>query len=83
MAGQLDDALVGVDRASDDVAPRVIRQGAEQAVEVGRSDLYIYNHTVVSARRQDPDGSPAARGMAAADSNHIAKARGGAAPAVA
>src|SRR5207302_2842590 len=48
VAGQLEDALLSVDRPADDVAPRVIRQGAEHAVEVGRSDLHRYNHTVVS-----------------------------------
>src|SRR5438270_5523402 len=34
VAGQLDDALLGADRAADDVAPRVIRERAEHAVEV-------------------------------------------------
>ena len=44
----VDDALLGVDGATDDVAPRVIGQSAEHAVEVGRSDLHRYNHMVVS-----------------------------------
>src|SRR5262249_1268370 len=47
VAGQLDDALLGLDGAADDVAPRVIGQSAEHAVEVGRSHLHRYNHMVV------------------------------------
>ena len=34
VAGQLDDAPLGADRAADDVAPRVIGERAEHAVEV-------------------------------------------------
>src|SRR5258708_31673593 len=34
VAGQLDDALLGADGAADDVAPRLIGQRAEHAVEV-------------------------------------------------
>ena len=43
VAGELDDALVGVDCTADDVAARVIGQSAEQAIEVyegGRGDLH-------------------------------------------
>ena len=47
VAGQLGHALPAVDRASNDVAPRVIRESAEHAVEVGWGDLHEYNHTVV------------------------------------
>ena len=47
VAGQLCDALLAVDRAAHDVAPGVVRQGAEHAVEVGWGELHGYNHTVV------------------------------------
>jgi hypothetical protein len=40
MAGQLEDALLGADRAADDVAARVIREGGEQAIGVRRRDLH-------------------------------------------
>jgi hypothetical protein len=40
MAGQLEDALLGADRAADDVAACVIREGGEHAVEVRRRDLH-------------------------------------------
>src|SRR5919204_2928347 len=47
VAGQLDDALLGADRAADDVAPRVIGERAEHAVEVNeggrRNDWHLYN----------------------------------------
>ena len=32
MVGKLDDALLGADRAADDVATGVIREGGEQAI---------------------------------------------------
>src|ERR687885_1514138 len=51
MAGQLDDALLGADRAANDVAPRVIGERAEHAVEVceggRRHDWHLYNLMVV------------------------------------
>src|SRR3989442_14636472 len=40
MAGQLEDALLGADRAADDVAARVIREGGEHAVEFWRGGLH-------------------------------------------
>ena len=40
VAGQLDDALLGIDRAADDVAPRGIGERAEQAVDVGPGDRH-------------------------------------------
>jgi hypothetical protein len=40
MAGQLEDALLGADRAADDVAACVIREGGEHAVEARRRDLH-------------------------------------------
>src|SRR5258708_3972070 len=52
VAGELDDALLGVDRAADDVAPRVISKSAEHAVEVRRCDLHWYNLMVVSVSCQ-------------------------------
>src|SRR5437667_10448980 len=52
VAGQLDDALLGADRAADDVAPRVIGERAEHTVEVyeggWRNDWNLYNLMVVS-----------------------------------
>src|SRR5437868_2284841 len=48
VAGQLDDALVGADRAADDVAPRLIGERAEHAIKHGRRDVHIYNRMVVS-----------------------------------
>jgi len=56
MAGQLDDALLGVDAPADDVAPCVIRQGAEHAVEVGRAictdtTIRLYHRSVKSPKR--------------------------------
>src|SRR2546423_601028 len=52
MAGQLEDALLGADRAADDVAACVIREGGEHAVEARRRDLHadttigLYQHRV-------------------------------------
>jgi hypothetical protein len=40
MAGQLEDALLGADRAADDIAACVIREGGEHGVEVRRRDLH-------------------------------------------
>jgi hypothetical protein len=40
MAGQLEDALLGADRAANDIAPCVIREGGEHGVEVRRRDLH-------------------------------------------
>jgi hypothetical protein len=40
MAGQLEDALLGGDRAADDIAACVIREGGEQGVEVLGCDLH-------------------------------------------
>jgi len=40
MAGQLEDALLGADRAADDVAACVIPEGGEHAIGVRRSDLH-------------------------------------------
>src|SRR5438445_13096808 len=55
MAGELHNALVGADRAADDVAPRVIGERAEHAVEVyeggRRNDWHLYNLMVVSTAR--------------------------------
>src|SRR3954453_21799716 len=52
VVGQLDDALLGADRAAGDVAPRVIGERAEHAVEVyeggRRNDSNLYNLMVVS-----------------------------------
>src|ERR1051326_2832424 len=39
VAGELDDTLLGADRAADDVSASAICEGAEHAVEVGRCDL--------------------------------------------
>jgi len=51
VAGQLDDALLSADGAADDVAPRLIGQRAEHAVEVcdggRRNDWQLYNLMVV------------------------------------
>jgi hypothetical protein len=40
MAGQLEDALLGADRAADDVAACVIREGGEHRIEVRRCGLH-------------------------------------------
>src|SRR5712692_1376990 len=59
VSGQLDDALLGADRAADDVAPRVIGERAERAVEVyeggRRNDWHLYNLMVVSTVCQATD----------------------------
>jgi hypothetical protein len=47
VAGQLGDALLAFDRAAHGVAAGVVRQRAEHAIEVGRSDPHKYNHTIV------------------------------------
>ena len=52
MPGQLDDALLAIDRPADDVPSSGVREGAEHPVEVGRGDLHRYNHMVVSSRCQ-------------------------------
>jgi hypothetical protein len=40
MAGQLEDALLGAERAADDVPACVIREGGEYPIEVRRRDLH-------------------------------------------
>jgi hypothetical protein len=40
MAGQLEDALLGADRAADDIAACVIREGGEHGVEFRRRELH-------------------------------------------
>src|SRR5262249_22935797 len=55
VAGELDDALVGGDRAAHDVAASVVRKSAEHAIEVtegGRRALHEYNHMVVPSMCQ-------------------------------
>ena len=37
---QLENALLGADRAADDVAARVISEGSEQRAEVGRRERH-------------------------------------------
>jgi hypothetical protein len=45
--GQLGHALLTFDSTAHDVPSRGIREGTEEAIEVGWSDLHVYNHTVV------------------------------------
>jgi hypothetical protein len=47
MASQLGHALLGVDRAPNDIPPGGVGQSAEHTVEVGWGDLHLYNHMVV------------------------------------
>jgi hypothetical protein len=40
MAGQLENALLSANRAADDIAACVIREGGEHRVELRRRDLH-------------------------------------------
>jgi hypothetical protein len=53
VAGELDDALIGIDGAADDVAPGVVGEGAEHAVEVRRRDLHNTTIRLYLCRCQD------------------------------
>src|SRR5919198_6704499 len=79
LSPQLDDALLGADRPADEVAPCVIGQSAEHAVEVRRGDLHGYNHMGVLKPCQGPpsrhrrSGRTPQRHPAAVKLNHVAR----------